>query len=167
MTRKLVQQVRSLHHVAGPGGWRWVLLSDVADVIGMSAPELLRRFVDTGPTLGVWAEADSVYITLSPTADGILIELPSGDVADIGYDADEIGEFLEIVGPVRVPLGWALEVAQLVKQGYVMTNTTEYINYNSVDELPQQDLLWIRTLDLGAGHFRVGYAARAPRDGGD
>ena len=155
----MVHQVRSLNHIAGPGGWRWVQLSDVADVIGTSAPELLRRFVDVGPTLGIWT-AGGAYLVLVPSPDGISVELPSGDGVEIAYEETE--KFLEIVGNIRVPLGWALEVATLVERGYDMTNTVEYVGYNSVDELPQPDhLLWVSVLDLASGRFRAGYAVRA------
>lgn len=157
MTHKLVQQVRSLDHVAGPGDWRWVRLEDVTNAIGTSAPELLTRFVDAGPSLGLWTD-NGAYLVLRPTADGIYIELPSDDVVEISYD--ETDQFLAIVGPVRVPFGWALEVARLIEQGFSATNTVEFVNYSSVDELPRQDLLWISTVDLGAGHFRAGYALK-------
>lgn len=157
MVQNMVQQIRSVNHIAGPGGWRWVQLEDVANAIGTSAPELLRRFVDAGPTLGIWT-AGGAYLVLVPSTDGISAELPNGDWVDFGFF--ETNEFLEIVGPVRVPLGWALEVAKLVERGYDMTNTVEFVNYNSSDELPQQDLLWISVLDLASGRFRAGYAVR-------
>lgn len=151
-------RIRSVNHIAGPGGWRWVQLSDVADVIGTSAPELLRRFVDVGPTLGIWT-AGGAYLVLVPSPDGISVELPSGDGVEINYD--ETDQFLAIVGPVRVPFGWALEVAKLVEQGFSATNTVEYVGYDSADELPQQDhLLWVSALDLSSGRYRAGYAVR-------
>lgn len=151
-------RIRSLNHISGPGGWRWVRLADVANAIGTSAPELLMRFVDVGPTLGLWTD-DGVYLVLVPSADGISAELPNGDWVD--FDYDEIDQFLAIVGPARVPFGWALEVAQLIEEGYGMTNVVEYIGYSSIDELPQQDhLLWISTVDLTSGHFRAGYALK-------
>lgn len=162
MTRKhrLVQQIRALDRIAGPGGWRWVQLADVANALGMPAPELLRRFVDATPALGIWT-GGGVYLELVPSPNDILVELPSDDVISIDYN--ETDQFLAIVGPVRVPIGWALKVAQLVEQGFSATNTIEFIGYNSVDELPQ-DLLWTSTVDLDNGHFRAGYALSAKEE---
>lgn len=151
-------QIRSLRHVPGPGGWRWVQLDDVSRALGFPASELLERFMGSSMTLGLWLGGTDYIATRAIAGGTFVAELRTEgtqiDEIEVPLSADDVGEFLRIVGPVWVPLGWALEIARLIESGAERIEVVEY--YGTYDpEEASDDPLWVWRM---RDDYRVAYA---------